>query len=141
MGPSLAPGSIISNAYSTYVAPAWQVVFDLTGPGTNIFNTKIAAPYFANKGLVGDDLDGNIVSAASMATGNFAGSGEISGGGINATTAAKEWEKLKKGSKPKTIESVGMLCHLEGVEDQICIEQLHLVWILIVLILLASSRN
>ncbi len=100
LGPSLAPGSIISNAYATYVAPSWQVVFDMTSAGTTIFNTKIAAPYFANKGLIADDLDGSVVSSASMDAASFPGSGEISGTGITSSSAPKLAIQLKYGALP-----------------------------------------
>ncbi len=104
LGPSLAPGSIISNAYAQYVpgssTTGWQVVFDMTPSGSNIFNSKIAAPYYANKGLVADDLDATAVESASMQSSNFPGSGEISGSGIGATEAANLALQLKYGALP-----------------------------------------
>jgi preprotein translocase subunit SecD len=98
LGPVLANGSVISNAYPQDVAAGWQVVFDLTSKGTTIFNQKIAAPNYHY--LVANDLDGVVETAPQIDATSFSGSGEISGGGINAQTAGSLSLLLKYGALP-----------------------------------------
>jgi preprotein translocase subunit SecD len=101
LGPVLATGSILSGAYATDTSTGWQVVFDLTGPGNVIFNSKIAGPNYHYQ--VGADLDGIVESDPMMDASSFTGSGEISGGGINATTAGQLALLLKYGALPVSI--------------------------------------
>jgi len=98
LGPVLANGTIISNAYPQDISTGWQVVFDLTGKGTTIFNSKIAGPNYHY--LVANDLDGVVETAPQIDATSFAGSGEISGGGINAQTAGSLALLLKYGALP-----------------------------------------
>jgi len=99
LGPSLAPGSIISNAFAQDLPTAggWVVNFVLTGSGTTVFNSKIAGPYFDR--LVADDLDGTVVSAPVIAARSFAGQGEISGNFTSASANTLAIE-LKYGALP-----------------------------------------
>jgi preprotein translocase subunit SecD len=99
LGPSLAPGSIISNAYAQDLPTAggWVVEFVLTGSGTTTFNNKIAAPYYDR--LVADDLDGTVVSAPVIEARSFAGQGEISGNFTSASANTLAIE-LKYGALP-----------------------------------------
>lgn len=98
LGPVLANGTIISNAYPQNVSTGWQVVFDLTSSGTTIFNQKIAGPNYHY--LVANDLDGVVETAPVIDATSFAGSGEISGGGINAQTAGSLALLLRYGALP-----------------------------------------
>ena len=97
LGPALATGTIISNAYSQLSATGqWEVVFDLTGSGTTTFN-KIAATYYHE--LVANDLDGDIVSAPLIEATSFPGSGQITGN-FNSSSAGALALDLKYGSLP-----------------------------------------
>jgi preprotein translocase subunit SecD len=71
-------GTIIKSAYSQLDTQnnQWQVVFDLTGQGTNLFNAD-AKLYYGT--LIADDLDGQIVSAPIIEAESFPGSGQVSG--------------------------------------------------------------
>ena len=97
LGPALATGTIISNAYSQ-LSPTgqWEVNFDLTGSGTTVFN-KIAFTYYHE--LVANDLDGDIVSAPLILARSFPGSGQITGN-FNSTSAGALALDLKYGSLP-----------------------------------------
>jgi preprotein translocase subunit SecD len=77
LGPAPANGTIISSAFAQDQASGWVIVFNLTGPGTTIFNSKIAVPYDTHQ--VANDLDGTVQSAPIIQTTNFPGSGQISG--------------------------------------------------------------
>lgn len=71
-------GTIIKSAYSQLNTSTnqWEVVFELTGQGTNLFNAD-AKLYYGT--LIADDLDGQIVSAPIIEAQSFPGSGSVSG--------------------------------------------------------------
>ena len=77
LGPAIADGSVIKSAYALDQSTGWQVNFTLTGPGTTIFNSKIALPYYHK--LVADDLGGTVQTAPVINATNFPGSGQITG--------------------------------------------------------------
>jgi preprotein translocase subunit SecD len=97
LGPVLANGTILSNAYATLnTTGQWEVEFTLTGSGTTIFN-KIAATYY--HALVANDLDGDIVSAPLILAMSFPGSGQITGS-FTSSSAGSLALDLKYGSLP-----------------------------------------
>jgi preprotein translocase subunit SecD len=71
-------GTIIKSSYSQLDTSnnQWQVVFELTGTGSNLFNAY-AKLYYGTP--VADDLDGTIISAPIIEAMSFPGSGEVSG--------------------------------------------------------------
>jgi preprotein translocase subunit SecD len=71
-------GTIIKSAFAQLDTSndQWQVVFDLTGSGTNLFNAD-AKLYYGTP--IADDLDGSIISAPIIEATSFPGSGEVSG--------------------------------------------------------------
>ncbi len=75
LGPSIASGSIIKSASAQYTNTGWIIAFNLTGPGTSIFNNKIALPYYHK--LIADDLGGVVETAPAIDSTNFPGSGQI----------------------------------------------------------------
>jgi preprotein translocase subunit SecD len=77
LGPVVATGTIIKNAYAGLEQTGqWVVEFNLTSSGDKTFNS-MAAKYYHE--LVANDLDGVIVSAPSIDSTSFPGSGQISG--------------------------------------------------------------
>jgi preprotein translocase subunit SecD len=86
LGPVIATGQIIKTAYAgLQTTGGWAVEFDLTTSGSTIFNNDIAAKYYHE--LVANDLDGTIVSAPSIDSTNFPGSGQITGNFTEATAS------------------------------------------------------
>lgn len=77
LGPALATGSVIKSAVAIDTSTGWQINFTLTGPGTSIFNNKIAKPYYHK--LVADDLGGIVETAPVIDAQSFPGSGQITG--------------------------------------------------------------
>jgi preprotein translocase subunit SecD len=77
----------------------WQVVFDLTGQGSNLFNAD-AKLYYGM--LIADDLDGQIVSAPIIEATSFPGSGEVSGNFTHASASQLALE-LNYGALPVTL--------------------------------------
>jgi preprotein translocase subunit SecD len=71
-------GTIIKSSYSSLDASTnqWQVIFNLTGSGTNLFNAA-ATLYYGTP--IADDLDGTIVSAPIIEAKTFPGQGSVSG--------------------------------------------------------------
>ena len=71
-------GTIIKSSYASLdtTSNQWQVIFNLTGTGTNLFNAA-ASLYYGM--LVADDLDGTVVSAPIIEAKTFPGSGSVSG--------------------------------------------------------------
>ncbi|HEY5272931.1 MAG TPA: protein translocase subunit SecD [Acidimicrobiales bacterium] len=77
-------GTIIKSAYAQLDTQnnQWQVVFELTGQGTNLFNA-VAKLYYGT--LVADDLDGQVISAPIIEAMSFPGSGQVSGNFTHAS--------------------------------------------------------
>jgi preprotein translocase subunit SecD len=77
LGPEIASGKIIKSATAQLsTSGTWAVDFNLTGPGSTIFN-NLASKYYGR--LVADDLDGQVISAPVIASTSFPGSGQVSG--------------------------------------------------------------
>ncbi|HUZ20207.1 MAG TPA: protein translocase subunit SecD [Acidimicrobiales bacterium] len=97
LGPVLASGTIIKSAYASLSQQqGWLVVFNLTSKGTTTFN-NIAKTYYQN--VVANDLDGVVISAPSINSTSFPGSGQISGNFTQAS-ASKLGLELSYGSFP-----------------------------------------
>jgi len=104
LGPVLANGTIMSGASAEDIATGWVVNFNLTGPGTTIFNKIAAADYHQ---LVAYDLDGVDETAPILNSSSFPGSGQISGGSItSAQTAGQLALLLKYGALPIPITTL-----------------------------------
>jgi preprotein translocase subunit SecD len=101
LGPVLASGTIISNSYASDTSSGWEVIFDLSGPGQGIFNSKIAAPNVDDE--VAIDLDGLVESNPVIEQSNFGSSGEINGPGIVGSSAGSLALLLKYGALPVAI--------------------------------------
>ncbi|HTW99799.1 MAG TPA: protein translocase subunit SecD [Acidimicrobiales bacterium] len=98
LGPVIATGTIIKSAYAGLLQTGgWAVEFNLTSSGSSIFNNDIAAKYYHE--LVANDLDGTIVSAPSIDSTNFPGSGQITGD-FTQTTANNLAIDLNYGALP-----------------------------------------
>jgi len=97
LGPVLASGTIIKTAYASLSQQqGWLVVFNLTSKGSTTFN-NIAKTYYQN--VVANDLDGLVISAPSINSTSFPGSGQISGNFTQAS-ANKLALELSYGSFP-----------------------------------------
>jgi preprotein translocase subunit SecD len=94
-------GTIIKSAYAQLDTSnnQWQVVFDLTGQGSNLFNAD-AKLYYGM--LIADDLDGQIVSAPIIEATSFPGSGQVSGNFTHASASQLALE-LNYGALPVTL--------------------------------------
>jgi len=94
-------GTIIKSAYAQLDTSnnEWQVVFDLTGQGSNLFNAD-AKLYYGM--LIADDLDGQIVSAPIIEATSFPGSGQVSGNFTHASASQLALE-LNYGALPVTL--------------------------------------
>ncbi|MGH9303170.1 MAG: protein translocase subunit SecD [Acidimicrobiales bacterium] len=98
LGPAIASGDIIKSAYAQDTNSGWQVVFNLTGPGTTVFNSKIAGPYYHRQ--VAIDLGGVVESAPMIDATSFPGSGSISGSNIGQSSANSIALVLSYGALP-----------------------------------------
>jgi preprotein translocase subunit SecD len=74
----LVTGTIIKSAYARLDTSSnqWTVVFDLSGIGTELFNTD-ARLYYGTP--IADDLDGFVITAPIIEAREFPGSGQVSG--------------------------------------------------------------
>jgi preprotein translocase subunit SecD len=101
LGPVLADGTILSDAFAQDSSSGWAVIFDMNGAGENTFNTKIAAPNVNHE--VAIDLDGVVESAPVIQTANFGSSGQITGPNITGSSAGSLALLLKYGALPVPI--------------------------------------
>lgn len=80
----------------------WQVIFDMTATGTELFNAD-ARLYYGTP--LADDLDGSIVSAPIIEATSFPGSGQVSGNFSKESAEALAAE-LNSGALPVDVERV-----------------------------------
>jgi preprotein translocase subunit SecD len=94
-------GTIIKSAYAQLDTSnnQWQVVFDLTGQGSNLFNAD-AKLYYGTP--IADDLDGTIISAPIIEAQSFPGSGQVSGNFTHASASQLALE-LNYGALPVSL--------------------------------------
>jgi hypothetical protein len=83
----------------------WQVVFEMTGIGTELYNAE-ATLYYGTS--VADDLDGFVISAQIIETREFPGSGEVSGN-FNKESANALAAELNSGALPADVGRVPAL--------------------------------
>jgi hypothetical protein len=97
-------GTIIKSAYAQLDTSnnQWQVVFDMTGIGTELFNVD-ANLYFGTP--LADDLDGTIISAPILEAASFPASGQVSGNFTKESAEALAAE-LNSGALPVDVERV-----------------------------------
>jgi preprotein translocase subunit SecD len=100
----LVTGTIIKSAYAQLDSSnnQWQVVFEMTGIGTKLFNVD-ASLYFGTP--LADDLDGTIISAPILEAASFPASGQVSGNFSKESAEALAAE-LNSGALPVDVERV-----------------------------------
>jgi hypothetical protein len=100
----LVTGTIIKSASARLDTSnrQWQVIFDMTGTGTELFNAD-ARLYYGTP--LADDLDGTIVSAPIIEATSFPGAGQVSGNFSKKSAQALAAE-LNSGALPVDVERV-----------------------------------